>query len=40
MPLIVVGLSQYGANGMAKQGATYKEILTHYYQGVSLERGK
>lgn len=35
-----VGLSQYGANGMAKQGATYKEILTHYYQGVSLERGK
>ncbi|MDE6285320.1 MAG: stage II sporulation protein D, partial [Bacilli bacterium] len=31
-----VGLSQYGANGMAAQGANYKEILTHYYQGVRL----
>lgn len=29
-----VGLSQYGANGMARQGYTYKEILSHYYTGV------
>ncbi len=26
------GLSQYGANAMAKDGKTYKEILSHYYQ--------
>lgn len=33
-----VGLSQYGAAGMARQGKTYAEILTHYYQGVTLAR--
>jgi stage II sporulation protein D len=27
-----VGMSQYGANGMAKQGKTYTQILAHYYQ--------
>ncbi|MDQ0160614.1 stage II sporulation protein D [Alkalibacillus salilacus] len=32
-----VGMSQYGANGMAKEGSTYKEIVHHYYQGVSVE---
>ena len=32
-----VGLSQYGANGMAKAGNSYKEILFHYYPGVSLK---
>lgn len=32
-----VGMSQYGANEMATEGATYKDILTHYYTGVSLE---
>lgn len=32
-----VGMSQYGANGMAKQGYTYKEILKHYYTGVTVE---
>lgn len=26
-----VGMSQYGANAMAKDGKTYKEILQHYY---------
>ena len=26
-----VGMSQYGADYMAKQGYTYKEILAHYY---------
>ena len=35
-----VGLSQYGANGMAMQGADFREILDHYYSQapiVSLE---
>lgn len=31
-----VGLSQYGANGMAKEGYTYKEILHHYYSGTQV----
>ncbi|MBQ8133072.1 MAG: SpoIID/LytB domain-containing protein, partial [Clostridia bacterium] len=31
-----VGLSQYGAQGMAQQGSDYKEILQHYYRGVQL----
>lgn len=31
-----VGLSQYGANQMAKNGADWKEILMHYYTGVSV----
>ena len=31
------GLSQMGANGMAKNGADYKEILKHYYTGVTVE---
>lgn len=31
-----VGMSQYGANGAAKAGYTYKQILSHYYSGVSL----
>lgn len=31
-----VGMSQYGANAMAKEGKTYKEILSHYYQGVTF----
>ena len=32
-----VGLSQYGANRMAAGGADYKETLTHYYTGVTVE---
>jgi stage II sporulation protein D len=32
-----VGMSQYGANAMAAEGADYKEILTHYYTGVTVE---
>lgn len=32
-----VGLSQYGANQMALEGADYREILTHYYTGVTVE---
>lgn len=31
-----MGLSQYGANEMAKQGRNYKEILQHYYRNVEL----
>lgn len=31
-----VGMSQYGANGMAKNGYNYKEILTHYYSGTEI----
>ncbi len=32
-----IGLSQYGANEMAKAGKTYDQILLHYYSGVTLE---
>lgn len=31
-----VGLSQYGANVMAQNGADYTEILAHYYPGTQL----
>lgn len=31
-----VGMSQFGANGMAKNGYTYNQILTHYYQNVTI----
>ena len=31
-----VGMSQNGANYMAKQGSNFKEILTHYYTGCSV----
>lgn len=31
-----VGLSQYGANQMAVEGADFREILTHYYTGVTV----
>ncbi|MDD3453039.1 MAG: stage II sporulation protein D [Bacilli bacterium] len=33
-----VGMSQYGANGMAKEGYKYDEILKHYYSGVEIEK--
>lgn len=29
-------MSQYGANGMAKEGNTYREILQHYYAGTAV----
>lgn len=32
-----VGMSQWGANVMAKNGSTYNEILEHYYQGVKIQ---
>ncbi len=31
-----VGMSQYGANAMAKEGKTYRDILSHYYQGTVI----
>lgn len=31
-----VGMSQYGANGMAAAGKTYKDIVQHYYKGVEI----
>ena len=33
-----VGMSQYGAEGMANNGYTYKEILEHYYQGTTIKK--
>lgn len=33
-----VGMSQWGAHGMAKDGRSYREILDFYYAGTSLER--
>lgn len=35
-----VGLSQYGAQGMAKEGYSYQQILKHYYQGVVISKNK
>jgi stage II sporulation protein D len=31
-----VGMSQYGADAMAAGGSNYKEILQHYYRGVTI----
>jgi stage II sporulation protein D len=33
-----VGLSQWGANGMAKEGKTAAQIVTYYYTGISIEK--
>jgi len=33
-----VGMSQYGALGMAKEGYNYKEILTYYYTGTKIKK--
>ena len=33
-----VGMSQYGANEMAKLGYNYEEILKHYYTGVEIRK--
>lgn len=32
-----VGMSQWGANVMAQNGYTYKDILKHYYYGIEIE---
>ena len=31
-----LGMSQYGAQGMAQEGKTYREILKHYYTGIQI----
>jgi stage II sporulation protein D len=31
-----IGMSQYGANGMAEEGKTYKDIVNHYYKDVEI----
>lgn len=31
-----VGMSQFGANGMAEEGKGYKEIISYYYKGVQV----
>lgn len=33
-----VGMSQYGANGMAKGGYNYKQIIAHYYPNTKLTK--
>ena len=33
-----VGMSQYGADYMAKQGSDFEEILLHYYSGCKVEK--
>lgn len=33
-----VGMSQYGAEGMALEGYSYKDILSHYYIGTSIKK--
>lgn len=33
-----VGMSQYGANGMAKEGYKYREILKHYYKNTEIKK--
>lgn len=35
-----VGMSQWGANVMAKNGSKYDEILKHYYSGVEISKIK
>ncbi|MDM5190909.1 stage II sporulation protein D [Bacillus sp. DX4.1] len=32
-----VGMSQFGANGMAKEGKGYTDIVAHYYKGVAIK---
>ena len=33
-----VGMSQYGANGMAKEGQKYQDILKHYYTNTNISQ--
>jgi stage II sporulation protein D len=32
-----LGMSQWGANGLATQGKTYREILAHYFKGITIQ---
>lgn len=33
-----VGMSQYGAEAMARNGYSYEDILKHYYQGIEIKK--
>ncbi|HHW56093.1 MAG TPA: SpoIID/LytB domain-containing protein [Clostridia bacterium] len=33
-----VGMTQFGAKGMAEQGFKYEDIIKYYYEGVSIEK--
>ncbi len=33
-----VGMSQYGANGMAKEGYNYQDILNYYYNDITIKK--
>ena len=33
-----VGMSQTGADALAKQGYSYQDILKHYYTGIEITR--
>ena len=35
-----VGMSQWGANSMAREGKNYEEILKHYYTDVEIKKVK
>ncbi|MEW8972033.1 MAG: stage II sporulation protein D [Mesobacillus sp.] len=35
-----VGMSQYGANGMATEGKNYQDIVKHYYKGVEISEAE
>jgi len=35
-----VGMSQYGANGLARKGKSYKQIPSHYYRGTTISPGQ
>ena len=35
-----VGMSQWGAEAMARRGASYREILAVFYPGTALENGE
>ena len=35
-----VGMSQYGANEMAKKGYGYEDILKHYYSNIEIVKNK
>lgn len=32
------GMGQWGARGMARKGASWRRIVTHYYSGIDIER--
>ena len=33
-----VGMSQYGAEGMAREGYTYQDILKYYYKNIEIKK--